>query len=100
MTAPLLTPLETPIFDEDVIKEMEGNLDEVIPCGICDAQAFIRVSMRCCGDPAMWCRPHWAIWRTNLLMNLAVAAWSRCTTCGHTFPAGSRVPDVVREVEL
>lgn len=32
MSAPLLTPLDTPIFDDDVIAEMEEHADDVPQC--------------------------------------------------------------------
>lgn len=34
------------------------DLNEIIECYTCDAQATHRVTMRCCGRSYMFCQPH------------------------------------------
>lgn len=100
MTAPLLTPLESAIFDEDVIAEMEGNLDDTIQRERCESVATLHVTIRCCGESALWCGAHWDRWRYRLLDGLMRGAVPICGACKHRFPEAREASDIARVVPL
>lgn len=65
MTAPLLTPVDTAIFDEDVIRDLEEHQDDVLPCrasdcsGKCEREATHVLVCRACNRQASYvCGPH------------------------------------------
>lgn len=53
MSVPLLTPLESAIFDEDVIADLEAHFDDDLACTVddCGKAASVTVAMRCCSRP-------------------------------------------------
>jgi hypothetical protein len=87
MSAPVLTPTESAIFDEDVLTEIEERLDEPIDCVVddCGREAAWRVSLRCCGDSAFFCHGHYFLTRARMELQLMGAATAHCVTCGHVF---------------
>jgi hypothetical protein len=97
-----LTPLDSPIFDDDVLAEMEGHVDEVIPCGGCGDRAAWRVEMRCCHADGFVCSKCRARMRGNALLQeiLRGSRANKCVHCDHEFPIGLRFKDVVLEVPL
>lgn len=67
MTAPLLTPADTAIFDEDVIRDLEEHQDDVLPCrvsdrtGKCEREATHVLVCRICNRQSCHvCGPHGA----------------------------------------
>jgi len=89
MSAPVLTPLETPIFDDDVIADLEEHIgDEVMcerPAG-CDRPAVARmVVLRGCPKVRAGCQEHIDTSRAWLDANLM-----RCRRCDR-FVTGYRV---------
>lgn len=99
MPAPLLTPLDTPIFDDDVIAEMEQHLDDVPPCIACAQTATIRATMLCCGDAAFYCTRCFVRW---LLRFNTVSALAKiyCGNCGQDFGYRPKPSSVFRVVSL
>ncbi|WP_336642310.1 hypothetical protein [Microbacterium sp. MMO-56] len=79
MTVPVLTPLDSPIFDDDVIAEIESRLEEVPPCVVCAATAELRIEMRCCNEDALLCKPCFQRWCAQV----AVASVRFNLTCAH-----------------
>lgn len=102
MSAPVLTPADSAIFDEDVITEMEEHLDEPIACGIetCEKEAAWRVSLRCCGDSTFMCTPHYFVTRSRLEWQLIWAGTAQCAACGAVFARPLSYDLIVRVVPL
>lgn len=101
MTVPLLTPLDTPIFDEDVIAEIEEHLDDVVPCvgPTCEAPAWWQVIMVCCGAAFPMCDEHRARHRTRATFILAIHAGTFCKVCKVSL-SGFSYDDAFRVVPL
>lgn len=96
---PTLTPLETPIFDDDIISEMEETFSRVCRMPECDRPSVVRIIIRCCGAHASYCAECAAVLRRNRAVMLAVAT-TRCATCGHSFAVGTDYSAVYEEVQL
>ncbi|MDQ1206183.1 hypothetical protein QE377_002542 [Microbacterium sp. SORGH_AS 862] len=77
MSIPTLTPLETPIFDDDVIAEMEQHVDEVLACCRCVAEATSICITTCCKAQFPICPPHLAGARAGFVRPRVL----RCATC-------------------
>ncbi|ALJ20395.1 hypothetical protein [Microbacterium sp. No. 7] len=95
MSAPLLTPLDSPIFDDDVISEMEEHLNDAAACETdeCVRGAEVRAVARCCGRTTLLCTEHLHLARRSVEATLAlcciVGRPSSCLACGARFPAGT-----------
>jgi hypothetical protein len=79
MSAPLLTPLDSPIFDEDVITEMEDHSDEEVMCMRADAAAIAQLLTTCCSAGYLVCEGHLQKSRETIQRSMSV----RCKTCRH-----------------
>lgn len=100
MSAPLLSPVDTPIYDDLIIEQLNDRFEDEVSCVDCEMTAEWRLTMRCCGDSAMLCGSH----------RDSVRQWSAagelkphrkvCTHCKHRFPVGATFDDAVREVRL
>tara|TARA_B100000378_G_C18010278_1_gene400381 strand:+ start:153 stop:458 length:306 start_codon:yes stop_codon:yes gene_type:complete len=101
VSTPLLTPLDTPIFDEDVITDIEGRVEDDLNCQHpgCTNAADVRVVMRCCrryGLVCSTCRDD-----TEARVEMASAFTEVCCgDCGHEFPRWSHWADIVQELAL
>jgi hypothetical protein len=98
VSVPLLTPADTQIFDGDVLRELD--LDEEISCLHVDAAAVCRVSMRCCSTAVFFCMAHLERWLASTAIQMLRPGHPKCTTCGHRFPVGASLDEVVRVVDL
>lgn len=62
MTAPTLTPLDTPLFDDDVIADLEEHIGDSPSCEApkgCDEVAVARFVVVCpCRKVRLGCAPH------------------------------------------
>jgi hypothetical protein len=58
VSAPLLTPLDSPVFDDDVIAGMEERFDDPVTCRGCERSAVAVARMRCCGTSGPICGEH------------------------------------------
>lgn len=96
---PALTPLETPIFDDEIISYLEEILSSVCRMPNCDRRPAVRIAIRCCGANASYCAECAAGLRQTRAIMLAKAA-TRCATCGHSFAAGTDYSAVYEEVQL
>lgn len=101
MSAPLLTPLDTPIFDEDVITDLEGRVEDDLNCqhGGCTNAADLRAVMRCCRRYGLMC----TTCRDDSEARVEFAAAFTeicCGHCEHEFPRWSRWSDIVEEFTL
>jgi len=101
MSAPILTPRETPIFDDDVIAEMSAHLHEDVPCmqAGCPMPADWQLIARCCGDRRFICSDHLASAAANWDEVLGRDA-ARCASCEHLYGHGVSFGDVFRVVVL
>ncbi|MFT4281208.1 hypothetical protein [Microbacterium sp.] len=88
------------VHDEDVIAGMEARFDDELTCIDCDSAADWRRSIRCCGDTAYACARHEFQWKLDLTIALRLNVEPICAHCGHHFPRGVKVVDIVREVRL
>lgn len=64
VSTPTLTPLDTPIFDDDIITEVEKRIDEPVTCRGCDRVAVAIARLKCCGTSGLICE--WHIERARL----------------------------------
>lgn len=107
MSTPLLTPLESAIFDEDVIADLEAHFDDDLACTVddCGKAASVTVAMRCCSTRT-WvvCDEHLEVGRRQAERALASMLFRgrrpKCVGCGHRFARGAVFEDVYRVVEL
>lgn len=99
MSLPVLTPLDTPIFDEDVIAELEEHFDDTPTCKHCEESALVRPRMKCCGASTLWCVWHRAEKRGEL-SGLLLAGTVNCLECSHTFGWLTPISEVLTEVPL
>lgn len=97
MSAPLLTPLDTPIFDEDVLGHIEEHADDAPTCDACERPAAVRFVHRCCGVAELVCAPHleacerWLEQRSRTV---------HCTICKEQFLPPVSVEKVAKVVPL
>jgi hypothetical protein len=68
MTAPMLTPLDSAIFDDDVVGEMEEHFHEDVACTIagCGQEAAWRVTLVCCALSNVICSTHLENWASRV----------------------------------
>lgn len=103
MTAeiPELTVLDTPIFDDMVIVDLEKHWDDEIACDApnCDRHAVWAIQNRCCGFTMVGCDPH-----KRELERFALDDAGRtimyCLSCEHEFPEAKSLEDVAIVREL
>jgi|GEM_PF-2318981 len=103
MSLPLLTPLDTPIFDEDVIAEMEEHFDDVVPClpDDCGEPAVLLLANRCCSAGITVCARHYARCRAWWAVFVLLHRHSMtCISCGHVCTAGTPFEEAFKEVPL
>lgn len=83
MSIPILTPLDSPIFDEDVLTEMSEHVDDDVACLVhgCEAAATVRLVFRCCGASGPLCKEHLEVKRFLVAMNPFLV----CGYCGRKF---------------
>lgn len=83
MSTPLLTPLESAIFDEDVIAEMEKHIDDAVPCIApnCTHPAWWRLTLSCCGSSFPMCDAHVKRHKARASEVLATYAGTFCRVC-------------------
>lgn len=72
------------------------TLSSTLTCEACPDPADVRVRMTCCGHHHVLCNPHWAWCRGDV----DTARGAGCRLCGHVWPGGVRVEDMVKEVPL
>lgn len=102
MTAPLLTPADTAIYDDDVIADLEHR--DVLPCAVSGCANVIRwrLVLKCpCRQTAVFCRWHKLsrMLRLSRLLRSPFVIVS-CGVCEHVFPHRTPVGEVVTEVPL
>ena len=95
MSAPLLSPVDTPIYDDMIVEDMQERFDDEVMCKMGDMPASSRLVMRCCGNSAVLCDEHVA--RERLAVALMIRG--RCKHCRRYFPAPV-FDDVYRVVPL
>lgn len=104
MSTPTLTPLETPIFDDDVIASMEEHADDEVSCDMpdCDAPAHVLALTRCCRSEDRLCERHYWAGRKAVEEMAALSSFLgcaiQCRLCGHVFPGGAVFDDLFRVV--
>lgn len=82
---PMLTPVETPIFDDLVVEELEKHWDDTVQCEACETAASSRVSHRCCNFGIRVCDHHLHIVEKNAAERCAAHPHLKCVRCGREF---------------
>lgn len=91
MSTPLLTPVESPIFDDLVIAELEEHFDEDVPCHVSSEHAAeVSVQCRGCGSGVAVCDEHAERIRHDVDEAIAASALGfvvcqRCKAMGFSF---------------
>jgi hypothetical protein len=90
------------VFDEDVLREMEQHLDEVIGCvrDECGEVAAWKVATRCCGGGAFLCAEHYTRTRRDLGRAFASVGTAECGDCHEVTPTPATFDDIFRSVPL
>jgi hypothetical protein len=97
----MLTPLDSAIFDDDVVEEMESRFDEVLPCKRCSTEAKVLLITRCCKLRGVLCEVHAKEYRAECEIVLKRSFGGvRCPHCENRFENFAQFEDVVRVVEL
>jgi uncharacterized protein with PIN domain len=97
MSTPLLTPAQTPIFDDLVISELEEHFDDEVPCVVsAEHAAEVRVQCRGCGTGVLACTGHAEKMRADVERMIAASllgfvACSRCKRFGWSFDEIAKV---------
>lgn len=99
MSAPVLTPLETPIWDDDIVEEMDARVPLVCAMPDCGGEAVVLLAIRCCGADAYYCEPCFAQVRRDRSILLSIAR-TRCNSCGHRWAKGLEFGDVYQEMPV
>ena len=82
---PMLTPVETPIFDDQLVEELEKHWEDELQCEACETVASSRVSHRCCNFGIRVCDHHLHIVEKNVAERCAANARLKCVKCGREF---------------
>lgn len=99
--APTLTPLDTPVFDEDVIADMEKRLDTPPSCEArerCERPATVVLRHRCCGLSELVCGPCLAESREHVATHPTAVFW--CLVCRVQFAPPVSFDDMIAVVPL
>lgn len=105
MTVPLLTPADTPIFDDLVIGDLEKHWEETLRCEFDDAEAEWQLTWRCCSKISVVCDVHYKTHRRQVRVTQAAAkaggmTWLRCPHCNGLLPLHGRYEDFLQAVQL
>lgn len=97
---PMLTPADTPIFDEFVIADFEKHWDEELCCAMCEVPPVVDVCMTCCPFHAALCATHLQTTRAATHIQAVATNGVRCKTCYHDFPGVRTLDEVAKVVPL
>lgn len=92
-----LTVLETPIYDDLIIEQMD--LDDEPECSApdCTVAAVAALVSRCCRITYLTCASHLIWWSGNVrALHVSIS----CVHCHHTWPAPHTLDDIYRVVDL
>lgn len=78
---PTLGPLESAIFDEDVITDLEEHFGDDVVCTACGKPAEVHASIVCCGDHAEWCGDCLLNIRIRVNVGIGLGRGLRCGSC-------------------
>lgn len=95
----MLTPLDTPIFDDDIVEEMDARVPLDCAFPDCQIEASVRVQIRCCDRGSYYCESHHAQERRNRAILLAITR-TRCRGCDHSWAKGLEYLQVYSEMPL
>jgi len=101
MSTPVLTPLDTPIFDDDVIADMETRYDGEVACEHpwgCELHAVMLIRMRCCGASHMFCLLHGLHTVEEMRFYLRASIEPYCVHCNRIFRRCTPLEQVARVV--
>jgi hypothetical protein len=100
VTIPVLTPLDSPIFDDDVVADLEANQADEVACETCSEAAEVRIVLRCCRTHVLFGPRCHAIALQSVARDIAFGLLLVCEECGHEFDQFCSVRDVVEEIPL
>lgn len=80
MSIPELTPVDTAIFDDLVIEQMQNHFGDEVTCCNCEVAASARLVAKCCKRTALKCPEHLAMWIGAFARMLP--ARNQCAHCG------------------
>ncbi len=90
------------IYDADEIADLEDRVRDVAPCALCPRGARWRLTRRCCAESVLKCdrhkRRHLRALGRFLRPRRGKVAVVVCGDCGHVFPLGSTVDDILTVV--
>lgn len=96
----MLTPLDSPIFDDEVIADLEAHQQDETSCDTCSEAADVRIVLRCCRTFVLFGPRCHAIALESVARDIAVGLLLTCEECGHEFDQFCSVRDVIEEIPL